>query len=38
MSDAIDALIKRLELTLVRQEKSVAETKSQLEAARKLKK
>lgn len=37
MADAIDALVKRLEASLARQEKAVAETKLQLEAARKMK-
>lgn len=36
MSDPIDALIVRLEQTLKRQEKAVADTKLQLEAARKM--
>lgn len=37
MADAIDSLIARLEATLKRQEAAVVATKSQLEAARKLK-
>lgn len=36
MADGIDVLIKRLEASLARQEKAVADTKVQLEAAKRM--